>query len=176
MTYEELHLRIYGDDVLRRRAEEITEFGPELEQIAHRMFEVMYEEEGVGLAANQVGLSTRMAVLDVPLEEGGSFTGVVINPEILEMKGTQKDQEGCLSIPGLREEVVRHQWMKVRAQDLEGETFEFECTDLLSRAVQHEIDHLDGILFIDRLSPVRRRLLAKKLKKLAAEHEESRAS
>ena len=85
------------------------------------MFEVMYEEEGVGLAANQVGIAQRMAVLDVPLEEGGSFTGVVINPEILETQGTQKDQEGCLSIPGLREDVVRHQWMKVRAQDLKGE-------------------------------------------------------
>ena len=176
MTYEELHLRIYGDQVLRQRAEEITAFGPELEEMAQRMFEVMYEEEGVGLAANQVGVSQRMAVLDVPLEEGGSFTGVVINPEILETQGSQKDEEGCLSIPGLREEVVRHQWMKVRAQDLKGETFEFECTDLLSRAIQHEIDHLDGILFIDRLSPVRRRLLTKKLKKLASEHEESRVS
>jgi len=172
MNLEELSLTIVGNPVLRRRAEEIAEFDADLEAFAERMFEVMYEEEGVGLAAPQVGVSRRIAVLDVPLEEGESWVGVLVNPRILETRGIQKGQEGCLSVPGLREEVSRADWLKVEAQDLKGETFTLECTELLSRAVQHEVDHLDGILYVDRLSPVRRRLLSRKLKQLAAEHNE----
>lgn len=170
---DDLILRIYGDPVLRQRSEPITEFGPELQELADRMFEVMYEEEGVGLAAPQVGVSQRMMVLDVPLEDGENFTGVVINPEVLEKEGTQTGPEGCLSIPGLREDVTRDQYLKVRAKNLKGETFEFECQDLLSRAIQHEVDHLNGVLFVDRLSPVRRRLLAKQLKQIAADQEKT---
>lgn len=170
MGLDDLHLTIYGNPVLRRRAKEVAVFDKELEALSRRMFEIMYEEEGVGLAGPQAGVALRIAVLDVPLEEGGSFVGVLVNPEILEHRGEQRGSEGCLSIPGLQEDVVRHQWLKVRAWDLKGKPFEFECIDLLSRAVQHEVDHLDGVLYIDRLSPVRRRLLAKKLKKIAEEH------
>lgn len=168
MSLEELKLRIYGDPVLRSRSEEITEFGPELKELAERMFQVMYEEEGVGLAGPQIGVSRRIAVFDVPLEDGGNFTGTLLNPRILEFKDTQKATEGCLSVPGFREDVTRHEWLRVEAMDLDGQPISFECTQLLSRAVQHEIDHLNGVLFVDRLSPVRRSLLAKKLKKLAA--------
>jgi len=173
MSLEELHLRFYGDPVLRSRAEEITEFTPDLKELAERMFQVMYEEEGVGLAGPQIGVGRRIAVFDVPLEDGGNFTGTLINPRILEFKGNQKGTEGCLSVPGFREDVTRHDWLRVEAVDLDGEPVSFECTELLSRAVQHEIDHLNGVLFVDRVSPVRRSLLAKKLKKLAAEQAES---
>jgi len=173
MSNDELFLRIYGDPVLRRRSEEISEFGPHLDSLAERMFEVMYEEEGVGLAAPQVGVSRRMMVLDVLAdEETPGFRGALINPEVREREGTQKGIEGCLSIPGLREEVVRHDRMVVEGTDTAGKPVRIECRGLLSRAIQHEIDHLDGVLFIDHLSPVRRRLLAKKLKKIAAERHE----
>jgi len=172
MNLEELRLTIVGNPVLRHRAQEIAEFDAGLEAFAERMFEVMYEEEGVGLAAPQVGVSRRIAVLDVPLEDGNSWSGVMVNPRILETRGIQKAQEGCLSVPGLREEVSRADWLRVEAQDLKGESFTLECTELLSRAVQHEVDHLDGILYVDRLSPVRRRLLSRRLKQLAAEQNE----
>jgi peptide deformylase len=175
MKLEEVALTIYGNPVLRRRAKEVASFDAELEALSKRMFEIMYEEGGVGLAAPQAGVSIRMTVLDVPFDDGGSYVGVLVNPEILEQRGEQKAQEGCLSIPGLREAVVRHQWLRVRALDLKGRPFEFECTDLLSRAVQHEVDHLNGVLYVDRLSPVRRRLLAKKLKKIAEEQGAERA-
>ena len=133
------------------------------------MFEVMYEEGGVGLAAPQVGVNVRMLVLDVPMDEEEPFHRVLINPEVIRTEGTQKGEEGCLSFPGLRESIVRDADITVRAQDENGDVFEFEADDLLSRAVQHEIDHLNGILFIDRLSPVRRALLGKRLKKIMAE-------
>jgi peptide deformylase len=173
MGLEELSLTIFGNPVLRRRAEEIREFDADLEALSERMFEVMYEEEGVGLAAPQIGVSRRIAVLDVPLEDGGKWMGVMVNPRILETRGIQKGQEGCLSIPGFREDVSRADWLRMEAEDLKGETFSLECTQLLSRAVQHEVDHLDGILYVDRLSPVRRRLLSRKLKQLVAEQDEA---
>lgn len=166
---KELYLRIYGDPVLREKSKPVTEFGEALAPTIQRMFEVMYEEEGVGLAAPQVGVNVRMMVLDVPMDEGDSFRKVLINPEIQETEGTQKGEEGCLSFPGLRETITRHARIKVRALDERGETLEFEADDLLSRAIQHEIDHLDGVLFIDRMSPVRRTLLGKRLKKIMAE-------
>jgi peptide deformylase len=169
MNLDHLALTILGNPVLRQKAEAITDFGDDLENLARRMFEVMYEEEGVGLAGPQVGVSKRIAVLDVPVDENQSYVGVIVNPEIVASGGTQKAEEGCLSIPGLREDVLRKQWVRVRAQDLKGETFTVEGTDLLARAFQHEIDHLNGVLYIDRISAIRRRLMEKKLKNIAAE-------
>jgi peptide deformylase len=169
MNPDHLLLTTLGHPVLRRKTETITDFGPDLEGLARRMFEVMYEEEGVGLAAPQVGVSKRIAVLDVPVDEQQRYVGVIVNPRITASEGSQKAQEGCLSIPGLREDVVRHQWIRVEAQDLSGESFTVEGTDLLARAIQHEIDHLNGILYIDRISSLRRRLMEKKLKSIAAE-------
>jgi len=171
MSLEELNLTVYGHPALRTRSEEVTEFGPALQPLIDRMFEVMYEEEGVGLAAPQVGVNRRICVLDVPLNEEDHHVGVLVNPEILETRGNQRGPEGCLSVPGLREEVTRHDWLRVRGQDQDGNPVEFEATALLSRAVQHEVDHLDGILFVDRLNPVRRKLLARRLKQIAEEHE-----
>ncbi len=173
MSTQDLFLRIYGDPVLRRRSTPVVSFGPHLKELAERMYEVMYEEEGVGLAAPQVGVSERMMVLDVPVEDAPNFSGVVINPEIVSTEGTQRGQEGCLSIPGLREDVTRHEVLTVKALDIEGKEFTFSCDALLSRAIQHEIDHLDGVLFIDHLSPVRRRLLAKRLRKISEEGREA---
>lgn len=170
MGLDELVLTIYGDPVLRRASEKVTEFGSELQPLVDRMFEVMYEEEGVGLAAPQVGVSKQIMVLDVALNEEESHVGVLINPEILETRGSQRAMEGCLSIPGLREEVTRHEWVRVRGVDIDGEPVEFECDQLLARAVQHEVDHLNGVLYIDRLNPIRRKLLAKKLKRIVEEH------
>lgn len=176
MTPEELELTIYGDPVLRERSEPVTEFGAVLAPLIERMFEVMYEEGGVGLAAPQVGVGRRIMVLDVPMgEDEDNHIGVIINPEIVKFEGTQTGLEGCLSIPGLQEEVTRHDRLTVRGVDAEGEPVEFTCDQLLSRAIQHEVDHLNGVLFVDRLSPVRRKLLAKKLKKIAEERSEARA-
>ena len=171
MRVEELGLTIYGNPVLRRRAQEVgpSELGPDLDRLVKRMFEVMYEEEGVGLAAPQIGVSKRIFVMDVPVEGQENMIGVMINPEILETRDTQIGSEGCLSIPGLREEVTRHGWLRVRGLDAEGKQVEFECDDLLARCVQHEVDHLDGVLYIDRLSPLKRKLLARKLKEIASE-------
>jgi peptide deformylase len=171
MRPEELVLTIYGNPVLRRRADEIgrSELGPDLDRLVKRMFEVMYEEEGVGLAGPQIGVSKRIFVMDVPVEGQPNRVGVMINPEILETRGTQTGSEGCLSVPGLREDVTRHAWLRVRGMDAAGNPVEFECDDLLARAVQHEVDHLDGVLYVDRLSPLKRKLLSRKLKEIASE-------
>jgi peptide deformylase len=115
-------------------------------------------------------------VLDVPVgEDEDNHVGVLINPEIVEFEGTQTGLEGCLSIPGLQEEVTRHDTLRVKGMDAEGNPVEFTCDQLLSRAIQHEVDHLNGVLFVDRLTPVRRKLLTKKLKKIAEERSEARA-
>jgi len=175
LSLEELYLRVYGDPILRQRTEETVDF-PVPQALIDRMFEIMYEEEGVGLAAPQAGSNERIMVLDVPEEEDlPAFRGVVANPEILDRKGEQRGEEGCLSFPGIREDITRYDSIRVRARNEKGEPFTFEAKGLLSRAVQHELDHLDGILFIDRMSPVRRRLLAKKLKRIAAERTSARA-
>jgi len=169
MSLKELVLTIYGDPVLRRRSGKVTEFGPALQPLLDRMYEVMYEEEGVGLAAPQVGVSHRVMILDVEISPDERHVGELINPEILETRGTQKGSEGCLSIPGLREEVTRDDWLRIRGVNRDGKPVEFEAEGLLSRAVQHEVDHLDGILFIDRLNPIRRKLLSRRLKQIAEE-------
>ena len=169
MSVEELTLTIYGNPALRRRSVEVEEIGHDLEALIERMFEVMYEEEGVGLAAPQVGVNKRIMVFDVPIDDEPNYRGVLLNPKILETKGEQTASEGCLSIPGLRDEVTRHDWLRVRGMNEKGEPVEFECRGLLSRAVQHEVDHLDGILFIDRMSPIRRRLLTKELENIKGE-------
>jgi len=158
---------LLGDDILRREADPVETFDAELEELIEDMFETMYHAEGVGLAAPQIGISRRICVVDVrddELEEGGRV--VFINPEVVESSTkTDKAPEGCLSIPGLDEYVTRPSRVVVRARNVKGETFEVEAEELFGRAIQHEIDHLDGILFIDRVSPLKRRMLLKKWKK-----------
>lgn len=156
----------YPDPILQRPTEKITEFNDELRQLADDMFESMYKAAGIGLAAPQIGLSKRITVIDLSNKENPAEKIILINPEIVEKEGRQYAEEGCLSLPDIREKVSRASRVKVRAQDLQGEWFELEGTELLARAFQHEIDHLDGILFLWRLSALKRDLILRKIRKL----------
>lgn len=163
-------IRIYGDPVLRKTAEPLREFDDGLRQLVSSMFEDMRENEGVGLAAPQVGRSVRVAVIETGGDEGRSF--VLVNPEITRVSDEKEErEEGCLSIPDINLSVTRPAEVSARACNENGEEYAIEnATGLLARTLQHEIDHLDGILFVDRVSPVRRQLVSGKLKKLAKSH------
>jgi peptide deformylase len=157
----------YGQIVLETGAEPITEFDtPELHQLIEDMFESMYAAKGVGLAAPQIGISKRIAVIDVSAGEDPDERLVLINPEIIGREGSQTGEEGCLSIPGFREQVTRAQRVTVRAQDAKGQTFEKTGEDLLARAFLHETDHLNGRLYITHVSPLKRDLIRRKVRKL----------
>lgn len=158
----------YGDPVLETKAQPVTRFGtPELRQLVDDMFETMYANKGIGLAAPQVAVSERLAVIDPSAGEDPGGRLVLINPEILVKEGSQTGEEGCLSIPGFREDVRRAYRVRLRAQNVDGEYFECEGEELLSRAMQHEIDHLDGVLFLSHLSLLKRDLIRRKIRKLA---------
>ena len=156
----------YPDPVLSKRGADVTEFGPELAQFVEEMWASMYAAHGIGLAAPQIGVSKRITVIDVTFKERPDERVVLINPEVIEREGKQFEEEGCLSLPEIREKVQRAARVKVRAQDVNGEFFEAEGTELLARAMQHEIDHLDGILFIDRISALKRDLVKRRIRKL----------
>lgn len=136
------------DPVLRQRAKEVTKFTPAIHKLLDDMAQTMEFAEGVGLAANQIGILKRLIVMDV-----GQGVIELVNPEIVEKNGSQYGSEGCLSLPGLTGKVDRASFVRVRAQDRNGEWFELEGTELLARCIQHEVDHLDGILFTDYLRP-----------------------
>ena len=140
------NIRKYGDDVLRKKCREVEEIDKRLLTLIKDMFETMYEADGVGLAAPQVGILKRLFVVDI-----GDGPLVFINPEIIETSGTQIDDEGCLSLPGRMEEVMRPNYVRARAINEKGEEFEIEAEELLARAILHEYDHLNGTLFIDRV-------------------------
>ncbi len=156
----------YPEPVLSKKGAVVTEFGPELGQFVEEMWASMYAARGIGLAAPQIGVSKRITVIDVSFKERPEERLVLINPEIVERAGKQFEEEGCLSLPEIREKVQRAARVKVRAQDVNGEFFETEGEELLARAMQHEIDHLDGVLFIDRLSPLKRDLVKRRIRKL----------
>ena len=156
----------YPDPVLAKRGETITVFDDKLKTLVEEMFESMYAAQGIGLAAPQIGISQRLTVIDVSFKKNPDDKVVLINPEIIEREGEQYEEEGCLSLPDIREKVKRAAKVKVRAQNVRGEWFEIEGEELLSRAFQHEIDHLDGVLFIDRLSRLKKDLTVRKIKKL----------
>ncbi len=160
-------IRYFGDEVLRLPGEAVSEFDDGLRALVRDLFETMYHAEGIGLAAPQIGLSLRLCVLDVQDEEGSDAGRLaLVNPELVRAsRQTDKSTEGCLSLPGLEELVTRSARVTVRATDPEGESIEVEADGLLARALQHELDHLDGILFIDRVSPLKRKMLLKKWKK-----------
>jgi peptide deformylase len=168
-------IRILGDPVLREPAKAVGEPSDEIRDLVEDMFETMYHAEGVGLAAPQVGISERVIVVDVRTEdEEGGCALALIDPRVVEISRTKdKAPEGCLSIPGMEEVVERPSEVTVEGLSPDGETVTLEVSGLLSRAIQHEIDHLDGILFIDRVSPLKRRLLMKKWQKSRAEEERS---
>ena len=155
-----LEIRVLGDPVLRKRADEIESVDGELRELAERMFETMYTAEGVGLAAPQVGVSRRLFVVDI--QESEHERHAVVNPVIVDRSGSERAEEGCLSLPGLSAEVERSVQIVMEGEDLDGRPLRIEASGLLARVIQHEIDHLDGVLFIDRLSPIKRRMLLTK--------------
>lgn len=156
-----------GDPVLEREAETITEFDtPELHKFLEDMFESMYAAKGVGLAAPQIGFGRKIAVIDVSNGERPEDKLVLINPKILKVEGKQEGEEGCLSIPGFREQVRRGRVVTVRFQNAKGEEFEKTGEDLLARAFLHETDHLYGRLYITHISALKRDLMKRKIKKL----------
>jgi peptide deformylase len=157
----------YGAPVLETPAVTITEFDtPELHKLLDDMFESMYAAKGVGLAATQIGIGKRIAVVDLSVSEDPAQKIVLINPEIIHKEGAQQGEEGCLSLPGFREQVTRPMKVTVRAQDAKGETFEKTGEELLARAFAHEIDHLHGRLYITHVSALKRDLIRRKIRKL----------
>jgi peptide deformylase len=157
---------LYGDPVLEKPAETVTEFNEELQKLIDDMFESMYAAHGVGLAAPQIGIGKRIAVIDTTFKEDPDAKLVLINPEIIKREGRQTGQEGCLSLPDFRENVARANIVTVRAQDIGGKWFEKTGDDLLARALLHETDHLNGRLFISHVSGLKRDLIKRKIKKL----------
>lgn len=156
----------YPEPVLAARAAPVTEFNEELATFVDEMFESMYAAQGIGLAAPQIARGRRIAVIDVSFRKEPKDKIALINPEIIDREGHQLEEEGCLSLPDIREKVKRSAWVRVRAQNEKGEFFEVEGDELLARALQHEIDHLDGILFIDRVSRLKRELALRKIRRM----------
>ncbi len=148
MKYRILH---YGEEPLREASQPVTEINDDVRRLVEDMFETMYESKGVGLAAPQVGVNLRIAIIDI-----GEDPLVLINPQILKLSGKETCDEGCLSFPGLTEKVERAKKVVAEATDLDGSVYEIEAEGLLARAIQHELDHLDGVLFIDRISKARK--------------------
>lgn len=163
----EREIRLLGDPALRERCEPVEAFDDELRRLARDLLDTMYAAEGVGLAAPQVGVPLRVFAYDV--QEPELPAGVLVNPEVVERSGSAVDEEGCLSIPGLTAEVERAERVVVEGFDPEGEDLRFEADGLLARCFLHEIDHLDGVLFLDHLSPLKRKLLLDRWSKLEDE-------
>lgn len=159
----------YPEPVLSQPGEPVTEFDAELKKLVEDMFETMYASQGIGLAAPQVAVSKRVTVIDLSLGKDPKQKIVLVNPEIIFREGKQYEEEGCLSFPEIREKVQRAAKVKIRAQDLNGKWFEMDGEELLSRAFQHEIDHLDGMLFIFRMSSLKRDLVLRKIRKMQRE-------
>jgi peptide deformylase len=156
----------YGDAVLEKPSESVTVFDEELKKLIEDMFESMYAARGVGLAAPQIGIPRRIAVVDVTFKEDPEAKLVLINPEIIHKQGRHSQSEGCLSIPDFRENVSRAKVVTIRAQDASGKMFEKTGEDLLARAFQHETDHLNGKLYISHISAIKRDLIKRKIRKL----------
>ena len=156
----------FGDPVLEKPAAPVTVFDGDLKKLIEDMFESMYAAHGVGLAAPQIGISKRVAVIDVTFKEDPEARLVLVNPEIIHTEGRITQNEGCLSIPEFRENVTRARSCTVRAQDITGQWFERTGEDLLARALQHETDHLNGKLYISHISALKRDLIRRKVRKL----------
>jgi peptide deformylase len=162
-----LNVITIGHPTLKQVAKPVTVFDDELKRFAVDMIDTMFEEDGIGLAAPQVNRSIRVIAIDLPLaDEKYDEPRVFINPEIIESEGTFCIEEGCLSVPEIREEIDRFKRIKVKYQDINGEEQFIEAEDILSVVFQHEIDHLDGILFVDKLGPLKRKMLNQQLNKL----------
>ena len=156
----------FGVPVLERPAAAVEKFGEELKKLTEDMFESMYSAQGVGLAAPQIGIGLRLAVIDVTTGKNPEAKLVLANPQIVHIEGEQREEEGCLSIPGFRGYVLRPKFVTIRAQDVSGKTYDMRGEGLLARAFCHETDHLDGVLFLSHLSLLRRDLIKRKIRKL----------
>jgi peptide deformylase len=156
----------YGAAVLETPARRVDKFDDELRHLCDDMFESMYAANGVGLAAPQIGVGRRLAVIDVTVGKNPEARLVLANPEIIRIEGEQREEEGCLSVPGFRGNVARPQYVTIRAQDATGTSFEMNGEGLLARAFCHELDHLDGVLFIRHLSLLKRDLIRRRIRKL----------
>ena len=154
----------FPDERLRTVAKPVASFDPQIQQIVDDMFETMYAEEGIGLAATQVNIHQRIIVIDTSEDRTGRL--VLINPELLEQRGSTGIEEGCLSVPECRALVPRAEWVKIRATNAQGEQFELETDGLLAICIQHEMDHLVGKLFVDYLSPLKRQRIRQKMLKM----------
>jgi peptide deformylase len=161
----------YGDPILEKPGAAVTRFDAELEELAEDMFASMYAAQGVGLAAPQIGRSVRFAVVDVTGGKNPEAKIVLANPEVIHAEGEVREEEGCLSIPGFRGYVIRPQFVTVKAQNVKGEPFEIRGENMLARAFCHEIDHLNGILFLQHLGMLKRDLIKRKIKKLRKQGE-----
>jgi len=159
----------FPDPLLQQPGEPVTEFNAELRKFVADMFETMYVSQGIGLAAQQVGVVKRVVVIDLSCGKDPEQKLVLINPEIIAREGKQYEAEGCLSFPEIHEKVARAFKVRVRAQDEHGKWFEMDGEELLSRCFQHEIDHLDGMLFIFRMSALKRDLTLRKIRKMQRE-------
>ncbi len=157
-----LAVRKYGDPALRRRAADVKDITPEVRKIVADMIDTMYDEVGVGLAAPQVGISLRLIVVS---RDEGRDVQALINPVIAVQGGQATAEEGCLSIPGIFAPVTRAEWVSVEAKDLDGRPLTLDARNFFARVLQHELDHLDGVFFIDRLDPVTRDRIKRKIKK-----------
>lgn len=166
-----LEIRLYPDPVLRRRCPPVERFDDELRRLAADMVETMHAAPGIGLAAPQVGVETRLAVVDVTAGEDPDAVLVLANPEIVDSLGSGVEVEGCLSIPELTEKVTRPRRITVEARDLDGRPIRLEAEEWLARAICHEVDHLDGVLFPDRLRGLRKEKARRALKRLREESE-----
>lgn len=165
-----LRIRKYGDPILRQKARTVEKFDDKLRKSAADMIETMQAASGIGLAANQVGFAEALCVVDVGLVDNAAKPQAFVNPVILETGGNiVPHEEGCLSIPDVTDEVDRPERIRIQFHDLEGAPHEQEFEGMVARVLQHEIDHLNGVFFVDRLSPLRRRFHNKKLKEIAAQ-------
>jgi peptide deformylase len=156
----------FPDPILQRPTEPVTAFDDDLRRLVDDMFESMYVAHGIGLAAPQIGIPKRLTVIDLSFQKNPEEKIALINPEVVFKEGKIYEEEGCLSLPDIREKVARAAKVRIRAQDLEGKWFERDADDLLARAFQHEIDHLDGVLFIFRISALKRDFVLRKIRKL----------
>lgn len=162
----------FPNPVLRQKVETVTSFDESLKELATDLAETMYDAPGAGLAANQIGVCLRVVVVDISENKEEKKHLVLVNPEIIDKEGCQIDEEGCLSVIDLTAKVERYRKLLVRAQDLDGKSWEFPAEDFFARVIQHELDHINGILFIDHLSSLKRMLYKKRLKKILREQEE----
>jgi peptide deformylase len=166
-----LPIRLYPDSVLRAKCREVEDLGPEFQRLVESMIDTMHAAPGIGLAAPQVGVDLRLAVVDLSVGDDPEGLLVLVNPRIVERKGEESEVEGCLSLPGITDKVERPTWILVEALDRDGSEIEIEAEDLMARAICHELDHLDGVLFTDHLRGLRRERAKRSLKKLAEEQE-----